>query len=247
MATVGEVFIGLTEELKNLYGVDEAGSIIRLLFREKLGISRLDLAIKKEKPINAEDLKNLKEATERLLKGEPIQYITGKVDFANCIFKVNKDALIPRPETEELVQAIIKENKNKGELYVLDIGTGSGCIAISLAKNLPESAVTGIDISQRALELAQINAISNKATVDFQNLDILDEDSWKKMGEFDIIVSNPPYIRESEKEKMHINVLDLQSRAFLGTACRLRKKQAEPRATSPRTGFFASPRVATPS
>jgi len=207
METIGEVFDALVNELHKLYAPEEAASIVRLLFREKLNISRLELATNKGQKINANDKTTLNEATIRLLKGEPVQYIIGSVHFYDCILEVNKNVLIPRPETEELVQLIVSENKDKGELYILDIGTGSGCIAIALARHLPESEVTAIDISQGALELAQTNAKTNHTEIDFINIDILDEEEWKRLGEYNIIVSNPPYVLESEKGNMHNNVL----------------------------------------
>jgi len=215
MGTAREVFNLLVAELQNLYGKEEATSVVRILFREKLGISRFDFAIKKEPGLKETDIKILNDAKARLLQGEPIQYIIGKVHFSDCVLRVNKNVLIPRPETEELVQNIINDNKDTEELYILDIGTGSGCIAIALAKHLPNSHVTAIDNSQKALELAQVNAISNKVNIDFQNIDILNQVAPKKLGSFNIIVSNPPYIKESEKALMHVNVLDHEPHSAL--------------------------------
>jgi release factor glutamine methyltransferase len=133
----------------------------------------------------------------------------GYTHFYGNRLRINKNVLIPRPETEELVQWIIKENKQP-DLEILDVGTGSGCIAIALASKLENAQIMGIDISQPALELAQINSIANNAYIDLMNLDILNEDNWKKLAYFDIIVSNPPYVTEKEKSGMHINVLNYE-------------------------------------
>lgn len=207
MTTVGEVFDELVNELTPMYEMREATNIVRILFQEKLKMSRVDLAMHQSSNLNDKDKKQIFQVAEKLLEGQPVQYVLGKVDFLNCTLRVNKNVLIPRPETEELAQWVISEN-NSPELYLLDVGTGSGCIAISMAKNIAESFVTAIDISQPALELARINAITNATNIDFQNFDILNEEIWKKLDEFDVIVSNPPYVCEKEKEKMHVNVLE---------------------------------------
>ena len=148
-------------------------------------------------------------AVKDLLKNKPIQYIIGETEFCDLKFKVNENVLIPRPETSELVYKIVErqKTKDKRQLSILDIGTGSGCIAISLAKNIPGSKVHALDISEKALEVAKENAINNNVDVTFINDDIL---SLKNNIEtkFDIIVSNPPYVRELEKAEMRDNVLN---------------------------------------
>ena len=207
MTTVAKLFEELVSELGELYTPQEAVNIMRLVFQEKLGLSRLDMAMNNSKEIDDKSRKLIFQIAEKLLEGQPVQQLLGSVHFLNCKLRVNKNVLIPRPETEELVQWIVNDHKEEEELTVLDIGTGSGCIAISLAKNLVDASVKAIDVSQAALELAQINAIANTATVDYTNLDILLEDNWKRLKTFDIIVSNPPYVMEKEKESMHVNVL----------------------------------------
>ena len=143
---------------------------------------------------------------KRLNNFEPIQYITGKTFFFNSYFEVNSFTLIPRPETEELVQLILSEN-SLNTPQIIDIGTGSGCIAISLAKELKSASVSALDISAEALSVAQRNAVTNKVSVSFIELDfLLQRDSIKNA--FDIIVSNPPYVLESEIPEMRKNVLD---------------------------------------
>jgi release factor glutamine methyltransferase len=208
MTTVSKLFEELVSELEELYSQQEAINIMRLVFQEKLGLSRVDMALSNSKEIDEKSRKLIFQIAEKLLEGQPVQQLIGSVHFLNTKLRVNKNVLIPRPETEELVHWIINENKIEEEQEVLDIGTGSGCIAISLSKNLNAPLVKALDVSQPALELAQINAIANTALVDFLNLDILQEENWKKLKLFDIIVSNPPYVLPSEKESMHVNVLN---------------------------------------
>ena len=143
---------------------------------------------------------------QQLLLHKPIQQIVGYCWFANCKFIVDENVLIPRPETEELITHIITENKNK-QLNILDIGTGSGCIAIAVKKQLPNATITAIDISQKALDIARQNANNLNVDITFIELDFLDESNWNSLPAFDIIVSNPPYIKEDEKQEMSNNVL----------------------------------------
>lgn len=206
--TIGKLFDDLVEELEELYTPEEAVNIMRLVFQEKLGLSRADVAVNNNQAVDEKSRKLIFQIAEKLMEGQPVQQLIGSVRFLDCKLRVNKNVLIPRPETEELADLIIKENKHQEELHVLDVGTGSGCLAIALSNHLPESFVSALDISQPALELARINAIANNAVVDFLNLDILNEDNWKKLRTYDIIVSNPPYVLESEKVAMHTNVLN---------------------------------------
>src|ERR1017187_3137651 len=203
------LFRELVTALEGIYDKQEAESIARIVFREKLGLSRIDMALQKEKMLNEDSQNIISNISEKLLKGEPVQQVLGGADFFGLKLRVNSHVLIPRYETEELVQLVIDENKKDG-LHILDIGTGSGCIAIALAVHLKNADVTGVDISQKALELAHVNAIANNVTIDLVNLDILNKLNWKKLGIFDIIVSNPPYVHESEKSQMHINVLNYE-------------------------------------
>ena len=148
---------------------------------------------------------------EELKKEVPIQYLLGKTHFYGLDFEVNENVLIPRPETEELVEWIINENKaidKKKKVKILDIGTGSGCIAISLAKNLPNAEVYAIDVSKKALETAKRNAISNNVEIIFMLKNVLELEILK--SNYDIIVSNPPYVRNLEKEEIKKNVLDYE-------------------------------------
>jgi len=191
------------QELKEKFSKTEIESFLNLLFEKFLGLSRLEMVLKPEINLSKEEEKQFENALKRLKNSEPIQYIIGETDFYGLKFKVDKNVLIPRPETEELVDWILKENPTSSS--ILDIGTGSGCIAISLAKNLKSSKVFAWDVSEKALETAKNNAEINKAKVEFQLKNILAEKSAAE--KFDIIVSNPPYVRELEKEKMQENVL----------------------------------------
>ena len=186
----------------------EVVSLFRLLGEGFLGMSRVDMSLNLNKELSRVELSALEKGLKRLQKHEPIQYILGEIEFFGLPFKVNKNVLIPRPETEELVEWILQDLQETGkdEPRILDIGTGSGCIAISLAKNLPKALVSAIDISEAALETAKMNAALNGVEVGFLQKDIL------SMGEltekYDLIVSNPPYVRELEKHEMKPNVLN---------------------------------------
>jgi len=199
--TLSELFQSFSSQLQLLYSKQESESLVFWLFEEYLGKSRKDLIninVVESIPIELEN------AFKELLEGKPIQYVTGKAPFYGREFLVNSNVLIPRNETEELVHLIIKENKNSG-LRILDIGTGSGCIPITLALEIKDSEVFGLDISENALSVASKNAFSLGAEVVFQKCDILNKEI--PFEHLDIIVSNPPYVKISEKEKMHDNVL----------------------------------------
>ncbi|MGZ0017912.1 peptide chain release factor N(5)-glutamine methyltransferase [Yeosuana sp. AK3] len=198
-------------ELDARFGKDEVNSFFYLLIGHYHNIKRLDLALEPEKNLSKDEELPLFEALSQLKLEKPIQYILGETEFYNLKFKVTKDTLIPRPETEELVDWIISECKTqKSELNVLDIGTGSGCIAIALAKHLPNASIYALDISKNALKIAKENALLNTVEVRYMEADILRQDTWFTALndlKFDIIVSNPPYVRHLEKTKMKDNVL----------------------------------------
>ncbi|AVR43885.1 peptide chain release factor N(5)-glutamine methyltransferase [Christiangramia fulva] len=200
------------DHLKDGYPSKEIESFFNILAEKYLGMTRLEVALAPELALNEEQLSAFESALKRLKQHEPVQYITGETEFFGLHFLVDKNVLIPRPETEELVDWIIQDNKELQNLKILDIGTGSGCIAISLAKNL-KAEVTAFDISEAALKTARKNAKLNKVDVDFRKLDIL---KLEKLQErYDIIVSNPPYVREQEKEQMQKNVLDHEPKTAL--------------------------------
>lgn len=192
-------------ELSNLYPETEIQSFLNILVEFKLHLSRIQLALEHNFDLDNDDLVFLQNALSKLKYQIPIQYIVGETAFYGLMFKVDKNVLIPRPETEELVDWVIQNHKNKNNLKILDIGTGSGCIAISLAKNLPNAKIFALDISAEALNVAKNNAILNHVKVNFINANIL---NLPKLPEnFDVIVSNPPYVRELEKAQMQQNVL----------------------------------------
>jgi release factor glutamine methyltransferase len=188
-----------------LYNKDEASSLYYMLCEELLSIPKSKLIIAEDMDLSVDKINSLHNCLERLKKHEPIQYVLGKTLFMGINFKVNPAVLIPRPETEELVRLMLKEDLDGKE--ILDIGTGSGCIAISLAKNLPNAKITALEISKDALEVAKENAKINNVDIDFVYADIFNYKSDKK---YDIIVSNPPYVLELEKKNMSKNVLEYE-------------------------------------
>lgn len=200
-----EVHNTVIQNLLALYDNREASNIADILTEHITGNNRTDRIVYKNTIITPQQYLEYKQAIERLLKHEPVQYITSKAWFYNYPFYVNNSVLIPRPETEELVDYILKENTIKNP-RIIDIGTGSGCIAISLKKNL-SADVTAIDVSKDALQVAEKNAIDLAAEIQFIQIDFLDTNQWNKLGMYDIIVSNPPYIKYEEKDSMRNNVL----------------------------------------
>jgi len=200
-------------KLKALYPDGEARAMADRLFEHYLGLTPARRIISGKNLIDADNLILLETATSKLLNHIPLQYILGKAWFMELEFDVNPFVLIPRPETEELVSLIIKEQsggKSIQPVHILDIGTGSGCIAIALKHNLPESDVAAIDVSSEAIEVARTNAAKNSVAVDFILTDILDHSKWDDLPQSDIIVSNPPYVTNAEKTLMHPNVLDYE-------------------------------------
>ena len=192
-------------ELSNLYPETEIQSFFNILIQYKLNLSRVDLALQPSLEFNNSEFDFFQKALTNLKNQIPIQYIIGETEFYGLNFNVNSNVLIPRPETEELVDWVIKDHQNSPSIKILDIGTGSGCIAISLAKNLPNTEVFALDVSAEAIKTAKSNAAINNVTVNFIEANILT--LTKLPHKFDIIVSNPPYVRELEKEQMQTNVL----------------------------------------
>lgn len=200
--------------LEPTYGHDEANALIMILFEHHFKINRIDIALNPDLCLNNQEYAIIEKSVEELLTNRPVQYITGETEFCGMRFSVNENVLIPRPETEELVSLILSADSGQlttGKINVLDIGTGSGCIAISLAKSLKDCVVTAVDISDKALEVAKKNARANEADVRFVMDDILSPQSTELTdNKFDIIVSNPPYVCDSEKRDMRANVLDFE-------------------------------------
>ena len=194
----------MRDELSPLYPQGEREALIRIVAMDLLKIGSTAFYLKDEINLDPTRQATLDNTIERLKKAEPIQYILGQTEFCDLTFNVNPSVLIPRPETSELVKWILEENK-KEQTNILDIGTGSGCIAISLAKMLPNAQVTAWDISPRAIETAESNNILNGTKVTFVEQDIF---TASEAATYDIIVSNPPYIKEVEKTNMQRNVLE---------------------------------------
>lgn len=198
----------LLKELNGIYPEQEISAITNLILKTHFGIDRLHMILDQGLPVSEDTRIRIVEICNELKTGKPVQHILGEAFFYDCIFKVNNKTLIPRPETEELVDLIIKENSDfKGKIF--DLGTGSGCIAIALKKNMPLAQITGIDISEDALVLARSNAALNNADVSFFTGDIFNPGS-ELISRAGIIVSNPPYVLESEKIIMSRNVIDFE-------------------------------------
>ncbi len=197
------------QELTPIYDMEEADSFFYLILDTKHQLKRVDLALQPDLVFSITELETWNLILDQLKKEIPIQYLLGTTHFYGLELEVNPNVLIPRPETEELVDWIVKKSKiknQKSKIKILDIGTGSGCIAISLAKNLPNSEVFALDVSKQALATAQRNAESNQVQIQFIHQSILETEDLGR--QFDIIVSNPPYVRDLEKQEIKKNVLD---------------------------------------
>jgi release factor glutamine methyltransferase len=210
LMTFNEARTVLNKELKNVYDEGELRNIVDLVIEHVTNLPRMEQIKDKKAYLTCEQLESIDAITERLKRNEPVQYVLGEAWFAGMKFKVNKNVLIPRPETEELVDWIARENVQRSMLNdqfsIIDIGTGSGCIPISLKKELPQASVSAIDVCSEALFTATENAIELDAEIGFMLLDFIDEEKWKELGQYDIIVSNPPYVRQSEMHTMHERV-----------------------------------------
>ena len=207
------------ESLKHLYPTSEIDSFFFLILEEYMDLKRIDVVLKSDFYLDKKSLNLMQIATKQLEHEIPIQYIIGKTEFFGLPFNVNKEVLIPRPETEELVEQVLNEisliktcktstdlaSKEK-QFKILDIGTGSGCIAISLKKQLPSSEISAMDVSDKALRVANKNALLNQVDINFIHQDILKTTNLDKL--YNVIVSNPPYVRELEKKEIKNNVLN---------------------------------------
>lgn len=207
------VYHEIKKMLAGYYPDAEASALAKMLLVEVLHFSTLELFGGKDKEVFKKDLDVLYEMSRRLQNQEPIQYIIGKETFCGMPFVVNRHVLIPRPETQDLVEWIAEEDQQTNPCRLLDMGTGSGCIAISLAKKLPHVQVEAWDISGEALQVARQNALNNQVKVDFHQQDILSASPG--MAEWNVIVSNPPYITNKEKAEMEANVLNWEPHTAL--------------------------------
>lgn len=217
--TVQEAYKQLQVLLSALYDDREAANIADLVMEHVTGQRRIDRIMNKQALVTAEQQAVITQCTEQLLKHTPVQYVLHEAWFAGMKLYVDENVLIPRPETEELVSWIaecgLPATGNQQPVTVLDIGTGSGCIPIALKKKMQGWDVHAVDISVGALEVAKRNAATQGTAITFNLLDILDEAAWQQLPMFDVIVSNPPYIRESEAASMHNNVLAFEPHTAL--------------------------------
>lgn len=207
--TIQEINKQFKNKLKNVYSNSEIQQILFLIYESVLNFTKIQVLTNQEMLISEEKCDIITSIKERLFANEPIQYILEEADFFGLKFKVNTSVLIPRQETEELVQWIIDES-NSNELRVLDMGTGSGCIAISLSKNMINAEVYAVDVSKKALSVANKNSTLNNVSVNFNKFNILSDNYNALPKNIDILVSNPPYVKKSEKALMNSNVLDYE-------------------------------------
>ncbi|HNS17285.1 MAG TPA: peptide chain release factor N(5)-glutamine methyltransferase [Bacteroidales bacterium] len=209
--TVGQVIALMKQQLDDIYEIRELNSIVDLILGDYLGQPRITFRSDPDLSVSGEVVSRVQRAIHQLKQHVPVQYILGKAHFYELDFIVNEQVLIPRQETGELVKWILDDHSaadNAHFVKILDIGTGSGCIAIALKRNIPDSMIAALDISQQALDIARLNAQTLKSDVQFVQTDILNPDQWDFPSSFDVIVSNPPYVLQSDKAWMGLNVLD---------------------------------------
>ncbi|WP_429050812.1 peptide chain release factor N(5)-glutamine methyltransferase [Chitinophaga sp. W3I9] len=200
--TIQTAFTYITGAISELYDEREAANIAHIIMEYLTGMSKLDRIVHKTKILSPDQKQRLQAAIEALQRHEPVQYITGTSWFYGMELIVNKNVLIPRPETEELVEWMVQDAAHRHRLHLLDVGTGSGCIPLALKKSLPDAQVSAIDVSEGALEVARSNAARQRLEVEFLHLDALNPEQMAGLPEFDMIVSNPPYITQSEQTSM---------------------------------------------
>ncbi|HTN08383.1 peptide chain release factor N(5)-glutamine methyltransferase [Agriterribacter sp.] len=225
--TIYEGYRFVCEALYSIYERREAENVAALVMEKITGLGRMERMLHKDQILPEAEEDRLSHYTTLLLQQQPVQYVVGEAWFYGMPLYVNEHVLIPRPETEELVEWVMKDEKNRlqgagykgqgtgGSPAILDIGTGSGCIAMALKKSIPESDVYAIDVSSKALAVAQQNAKTQQTAVQFLQIDFLNAAQTNALPLFDIIVSNPPYIPEKDKTDMHKNVLDFEPHAAL--------------------------------
>jgi len=215
MMTVNELYRQFLAELEHVYEKNEASNICAMLFENIAGITKPALVKNPERPLDENISLKLQDCLLELKQHKPIQYVIGEAWFYKMKLKVSPAVLIPRPETEEIADAIIQYLKDKPAASLLDIGTGSGCIPIAIKKNLGSIQVSAIDISTEALLIAIENSIQQQTAIDFQQANFLDEETWASFPSFDVIVSNPPYIPGNEKRSLDKNVTAFEPHSAL--------------------------------
>ncbi len=220
---IEQVYHAFVEQLKKIYNEREAFNIADMVFESVAGIKRLHRITNKQQQLASSTLQQLNVTLQKLLTHQPIQYVLGEAWFYKLKFFVNEHVLIPRPETEELVEWIVSDirgmryDEGCKKFDIIDIGTGSGCIAISLKKELPAAYISGVDISDQALSVATKNAAYQNVNIQLSEIDFLDENTWQQFTSFDVIVSNPPYIPAAKKNKLEKNVVEFEPHLALFT------------------------------
>lgn len=213
--TVQNYFNYFKKELEEIYSISESENITDWVFESVTGLKRGERLLKKVDNVSQIHTDQLNTALTRLKEHEPVQYVLGESWFYKEKFRVSRDVLIPRPETEELISWALSEISKDDKLDILDIGTGSGCIPIIMKKYLPKSIVKAIDVSEKAIEVAKDNASQLNADVKFMCCNFLNESNWGTMGQYDLIISNPPYIPISEARTLRKNVTDYEPEVAL--------------------------------
>jgi release factor glutamine methyltransferase len=212
--TINEVFLTFKHELNDLYNNNETEALTLWVVSEIMELSKATIKAFPEKELTVLQQELTSSILIELKTGKPLQYILGYTEFYGLRFVVNPAVLIPRPETEELVEWILSSVDTKQKLSILDIGTGSGCIPISIKKNLPNAHISAVDISPEALQTAKINAELNEVVIDFIEADIL-KNSQPLLHNLQLIVSNPPYVTPADKTQMHLNVVNFEPHSAL--------------------------------
>ena len=220
--TIESAYQELIQQLLSLYENGESAAIADLVIEYLTGINKNERLLRKEKTLSLEQENQLQHFTQQLLEKKPVQYVLQQAWFANMKFFVNESVLIPRPETEELVELIFNDYKkiihSVESFSILDIGTGSGCIPIALKKKIPKAEITAIDISEAAITIAEKNAVANEVDIQFLEVDFLDEYNWQSLEKYNYIVSNPPYITQAESAEMEQHVLSYEPHLALFVA-----------------------------
>lgn len=216
MLSIGTAFYDLKNALLPLYDAQEAAAIAHEVLEELTGWGKMERLMRKDETLSPEAANRFEAMKAELQTGRPLQYVLGYAWFMDRRLEVDENVLIPRPETEELVQWILNDvMATTQNPSILDVGTGSGCIPISLKLGLPQATVTSADISEGALAMAQKNTRSLQADISFRHLDFLNQEHWSKLGLYDVIVSNPPYIPEAELTTLHTNVREFEPHSAL--------------------------------
>lgn len=194
------------QQLQQIYSAHEAANITNMCFEKIAGVTKSDVIKNPDFILPTNQYEILNACLIDLLQHKPVQYVLGEAWFYKLKFKVDKNVLIPRPETEELVNEVFDFIRADSSKKIIDIGTGSGCIPISIKKEMPETTLTAIDIDENAISIAKENASTHQTEINFVQIDFLDTSNWNQFETFDIIISNPPYIPNAEKESMDKNV-----------------------------------------